>query len=448
MYGSAMGELHLDIFYNNRIILDVMTPIRGNQGNQWNFKEVDLSAYTGSIVILRFRGITGNNFTSDIAIDDIEIHEPILHDLELSGIVSPSEGSCNYSSASFITVQVKNTGSLAADSIPLAFQLNQGTIMRDTIFTTLNAGDSINHTFYQTVNLATPGSYSLSSWLFFGKDSIEGNDSILGYQFSSSPSITAYPDSMDFDQFSTGTPGTLGSSWTNLTSDDHDWYVHTGSTPSNFTGPTADHTSGSGNYMYVNATNFNNKSAHLLSPCYEVSNLSKPTLEFYYHMSGADMGELHVDAYVNGFYIQDILTPIVGDQGNSWNLASVDLTPYSGNLKFLLRGNTGSGYRSDIAIDDFIVFDDQAIGLNGKNSPNQIAIGLFPNPAQDHLYFRGTDAQLIEWIIITDEMGRKVMDVAPDVNGRINTSALPVGFYTATILTADKLPAQKRFIKN
>jgi hypothetical protein len=74
MHGATMGELHVDVFSGGVWNLDVMAPIIGqqqlNQTDPWLQALVDLSAYSGSPVQVRFRGITGSSFTSDMAIDD------------------------------------------------------------------------------------------------------------------------------------------------------------------------------------------------------------------------------------------------------------------------------------------------------------------------------------------------------------------------------------------
>lgn len=72
MAGTDMGELHIDIFaagvWNN----DITSMISGDQGTNWQAMTVDLSSWTGQAVRLRIRGISGNGYQSDVAIDDIK----------------------------------------------------------------------------------------------------------------------------------------------------------------------------------------------------------------------------------------------------------------------------------------------------------------------------------------------------------------------------------------
>lgn len=95
MYGAAMGTLHVDVFHNDVWQNDVTPPITGNQGTIWLEKIVNLTPYAGSIINIRFRGNTGNDFTSDMAIDDINIYEasapPVANFVASATNICPNE---------------------------------------------------------------------------------------------------------------------------------------------------------------------------------------------------------------------------------------------------------------------------------------------------------------------------------------------------------------------
>jgi hypothetical protein len=91
----------------------------------------------------------------------------------------------------------------------------------------------------------------------------------------------------------------------------------------------------------------------------DISSLSAPQLSFYYHMFGANMGTLEVYISADG---GNTFTPapvwsISGDQGNTWVEAIVDLSAYVGETDIVFRwtGTSGTGFTSDIAIDDVLV---------------------------------------------------------------------------------------------
>lgn len=73
MYGAAMGVMHLDVLSNGVWTNDAMPILSGDKGNTWFQQLVDLTPYVGGKINLRFRGITGSSFTSDMAIDDINL---------------------------------------------------------------------------------------------------------------------------------------------------------------------------------------------------------------------------------------------------------------------------------------------------------------------------------------------------------------------------------------
>ena len=82
MYGGSTGDLQVDIYdgtnWNTNVDL-----ISGEQGNQWFERIVNLAAYAGQTIRVRFVSSTGTTPTQfgDIAIDDFQIDEGA----ELSG---------------------------------------------------------------------------------------------------------------------------------------------------------------------------------------------------------------------------------------------------------------------------------------------------------------------------------------------------------------------------
>ena len=73
MDGFSMGDLHIDVFANGTWTNNVHPTISGGQGSNWNVDSTSLSNFAGEHIILRFRGLTGPNYSSDISLDDIGI---------------------------------------------------------------------------------------------------------------------------------------------------------------------------------------------------------------------------------------------------------------------------------------------------------------------------------------------------------------------------------------
>ncbi|OJJ19145.1 sheath polysaccharide-degrading enzyme [marine bacterium AO1-C] len=74
MFGSNnMGTFELQASNDNGTSWTTIWSQTGNQGNQWNTQAVDLAAYVGGSVQLRFNRVTGSTWQADIAVDDISV---------------------------------------------------------------------------------------------------------------------------------------------------------------------------------------------------------------------------------------------------------------------------------------------------------------------------------------------------------------------------------------
>lgn len=143
--------------------------------------------------------------------------------------------------------------------------------------------------------------------------------------------------------------------WTQGSGDDTNWTRRSGSTPSGSTGPSSA-TEGSF-YAYVEASspNYPSKKAFLDSPCINFDGLGNKIVNFKYHMYGSNMGTLLLRASTNNGVSWTTAWSESGNQGNSWQDATVNLGSYSGVVKLRFDYTTGSSYRGDCAIDAFSI---------------------------------------------------------------------------------------------
>ena len=74
MYGSTMGTLSVDVSTDSGTTWINEWTLSGNQGNQWSEVFVNLGSYTSNISV-RFKGITGNSWRSDMAVDLVRFIE-------------------------------------------------------------------------------------------------------------------------------------------------------------------------------------------------------------------------------------------------------------------------------------------------------------------------------------------------------------------------------------
>ncbi len=189
--------------------------------------------------------------------------------------------------------------------------------------------------------------------------------------------IDVFPYLEDFETFVTGADATgYMNNWTTSptgTTGDLRWNVDAGGTPSGSTGPAVDHTTGTaaGIYLFTEASQgATGDEAYIYSPPFDLTSLPAATIGFWYHMYGSGMGELHLDISTNGGGTWvSIMTPLIGAQQASsadpWLKASVSLDSYAGQIvQFRFTGIKGSGYQSDMAIDDFSIYSGYMISGN------------------------------------------------------------------------------------
>ena len=97
----------------------------------------------------------------------------------------------------------------------------------------------------------------------------------------------------------------------------------------------------------------------LISPSIDLTSLTTPFLEFYYHMFGGQIGSLSVEVF-NGTTWTSALT-ITGaqqaSQASPWNQQFVDLSSYTGVIKLRFVALSNGSFRGDICLDDIAVIE-------------------------------------------------------------------------------------------
>nr|XP_006821080.1 PREDICTED: apical endosomal glycoprotein-like [Saccoglossus kowalevskii] len=143
--------------------------------------------------------------------------------------------------------------------------------------------------------------------------------------------------------------------WINSLSDQFDWTLEQGSTPSIKTGPTSDHTFGNeqGHYMYTEADAEPRKSiAHLQTLPYQHSR-EDCQLTFWYHMYDfydRYMGTLTI--YIKyGNHKPEQIWSVAGNRGDLWQSATAVIGRHE-EFIIIIEGKRGLSIYSDIAIDD------------------------------------------------------------------------------------------------
>lgn len=271
-----------------------------------------------------------------------------------------------------LNIQVSSVGTTALNGIPVNYQVDNGTIFSGTISNPLSPNQSSNYTFPDSLTLSGPGVYTITYWINYPGDANASNDTLRAIVEVYASGTVAPSYTQDFDQFTDCSTAwgcdaivcPLSQDWFNVPNipgighDSIDFRTLSGATGSGGTGPSADHTSGNGKYLYLegsgnNGSGCQNKEAQLHSPCLDLRGTNQPKLSFWYHMYGNSIGSLAVDVFSNGIWVEDVIPPIVGDQGDNWFQTEVDLSAFTDEIIVVrFRGRTGNGWSADLAIDD------------------------------------------------------------------------------------------------
>jgi hypothetical protein len=201
MHGATMGELHVDVYSGGVWNLDVMTPLIGqqqvNQTDPWLQAVVDLSAYAGSPIQVRFRGITGTSFTSDMAIDDVFLGS-LAGDPVMTVMPKTVSDTLLVGATSMYTTTVSNQSTVPStlnytvtENPPVSWLSVSPTSGTLTSF----QSDILDVTLDATG--LTPGSYT-TEVLVAGDDPANPEDTVsVSLQVNDAPVISVSPDTFD-----------------------------------------------------------------------------------------------------------------------------------------------------------------------------------------------------------------------------------------------------------
>lgn len=199
------------------------------------------------------------------------------------------------------------------------------------------------------------------------------------------PTGPSYFETMDANGAVVGTPGEYPGGWIDG-GGNHQWWVNTGQTSSGGTGPfPGDHTSGTGQYLYMEGSSpiAQGDTAIINAPVMRLAGAPSPTVDVWVSMRGdAGMGDLFVEEFDGTMWVT--VASLSGNQGSAW----VQLTaPLAGNgageAEVRFRAVRGSGFRSDIGIDDVAICGtpiplyqvntpENSVDINGAQVPTNL----------------------------------------------------------------------------
>lgn len=341
MFGPGILALNVEV-YSNGTWVNIWSKSGQQQtamSSPYIKANVNLDAYKGTTIKVRFINVRPSGtdyFTSDIAIDDVRFM--------LAGmpIVNFSESNTDVCSGGVLHFNDQSSGN--PTSWNWVFTPATVTYVNGTTSASQNPSVKFNGTGNYTVKLVATNS--------------TGSDSITKSNYINSNSGNSLPFTENFESFTSGNTTTLSNGWTQTMYSTFVWTVNSSGTLSGSTGPASDHTysTSSGKYLFTEASgSATGALAEIISPCIDMGSSNYALLTFWYHMYGADMGDLYVDVQSNGSW--QTVDTIFGQQhlssASPWSQRTINLNGYNGStIKLRFKGIRGAQYTSDIAIDD------------------------------------------------------------------------------------------------
>ncbi len=296
-----------------------------------------------------------------------DCYEPPALDACISSITVPADEYCDLADIT-PTVVLSNIGTTTLTSADVSYTLDGGSPVTVNWSGSLAQGQSTTITF-PSITL-TYGSHDFSATVSNTNGTTDDNPDNDTKQKTFDVWNNSLPYTQTFDNFTpnigyAGTAVELEECWTNETSESNlDWSVTQGETPSSGTGPSGDHTSGNGRYLYTEVSGISSATpVQVYSPVFDLSSFTNCQVSFWYNMNGSDCGSLQIDLYYGGSWHNGITanwdgtngTSVSGDQGTDWHQVVADISAADGdnNVQVRISSTTGTSYRGDIAIDDF-----------------------------------------------------------------------------------------------
>lgn len=390
----------------------------------WTQKKLSLAAYVGDTIFVSFNHFDCTDWYQ-WKLDDVM--GPAIYyapDLAVTDIAEPMS-SCGLGNED-VTIEVTNNSDVAISLFSLAFKVDNGSYVTETYTgTAIPAFGSINYTFTAKANLSALGAHTLYAKVIYTGDNDASNDEMMATVENFNGKTIPYK--MGFE---TG-ESLAGWNVIDVAGDGSTWFtIENGVNPYNGTG-----------YVYCTSPSSDD---WLITPCldlqtgvqYEVSAWTKTKVggnETFSIMIGQSP-----DAAGLTTKLKDVT--VVAD---AYDLVKQEFTVTTAGLYYIGFHANSTASAMTVYIDD-IMIDDLFTGINNANASAKIS--MYPNPAENNVNFRSTEA--ISQIKIVNVIGQSVLVYNPDTKQfTMDVSNLESGIYFVTIETAGKTTVKKLTVK-
>ncbi len=325
-------------------------------------------------------------------------------DLAIEALVSPTT-SCGLDSNQALTLQLRNFGTDSIFGSTINVVLNGQLLATETLTDTILPNSTKLVQLQSRVNMYFGGIYRLQLYAN-QQDFNPGNDTLIATV--ANERINQFPAIEDFEEVNLGIP-TFVNGWT-TNAGTFRWFSQAGPTSTGSTGPDVDRTTGtsSGRYLYTEASSGGfGANAELSSPCLDLSSLTNPMLEFWYHAYGADINELQLfyqTANLNWLPLDTLRGQQQRYSRDAWKRYRKLLPASAVRVKFVvIRGNSFEG---DYAIDDIKFGEYPAFDLSMLSIVEPVNSCALPAFAQVKLVVRNDGLNALAGIPVAIQLNQ------------------------------------------
>ncbi|XP_033109454.1 MAM and LDL-receptor class A domain-containing protein 1-like [Anneissia japonica] len=412
MYGRTMGTLNV-VMNRTQQANQVVWSKTGEKGNKWYRGLVHIPSMSQNFQIT-FEGVRGNGRYSDIAIDDVKLmNENCYIDFNWER-QSGRTGSSNTGPTTDHTTGTSAGYYIYIETSSPRLPNDVAKVSTPRIRTPSSACLTFWYHMYgahiETLNVLANTTDGLISQQVWSKSGNRGNvwrpaevtidmnaadfkvvfEGVCGQSFQGDIAIDDI-NITDSACISNDTNSDIGISCTfeepeicgyiQDTADDIDWIWQNFATETRGTGPTSDHTLGTGLgfYMFIETSlpSQPGDKARLQSP---FQNNTSPSycVEFWYHMYGPTVEELKVFIKIDGETLTTPVWTLSGNRGDYWHRGTADVQP-TGRFSIVFEGIAGSSRFGDVAIDDVKIYEQTCPAFTTTPLPSTAPPDTFPD---------------------------------------------------------------------
>ena len=373
MYGSDTGTLSVEVKdiadVNYTEVFSISGQQQGDSGDAFIEQFVNLNSFAGQTVDIRFKGVRGDGFASDMAIDELSVDE----------------------APSCIKPQNLATSNITQDSVDLTWDEEPLSTATDgyewVVMASGVAPDTANAEATNTVGngVFTANAIGLNPDTDFdayvrsvcdaANNEVSDWSSVSSFTTLCTPFV-APSWNEDFEN-----AGSIPVCWSQGMNNVKDWEFADAATAANHTGDGGNiggNTASDGFFAYLDDSAPHPIGTALLSPLVDVSNLTVPQVNFYLlsNNEGFTNVDFSLDVYDGTAWNDDVFFSNSNTANGEWELievpiSSLNITGGVIQLRFSVDENNGTDFYDDVAIDDVTVVEGPScakpIGLTASN---------------------------------------------------------------------------------